>query len=548
MMVSLTNVGQYFGKFQNTLKMPPLVLMASVMLYVLLFDNKTFWRIALEVFGGDILALSGIIGALYFLNLAVFCIFSIPQLVKPFCVIVLMLSSVTSYYMDNLGVFIDREMIQNVMVTTVTESKHLITIGFLLHVATYGLLPSILVLMVKLKKYSAVVTFGVPVFASIICFGVCIALLAIDFKTYASVVRDRRDLMASYQPGAPIVNSFRYAAMVGRTINAEVQPLGEDAIKGVNYFKEDKAILTVLVVGETARAQNFSLNGYDRETNPMLSRWPILNFENVSSCGTSTAVSLPCMFSSLSRKQYSFEAGIAQQNLLDVLKYAGFEVEWWENNTGHKGIANRVKSRDFAGITAPNFCRKGECDDGIFLPALRTYAESITKDTVVVLHQIGSHGPAYHLRYPPASERFTPACKEADFQQCSTEEIVNAYDNTIAYTDKVLSEIIGFLNAQDDLTTALVYVSDHGESLGEGGLYLHGAPYFLAPEYQTKVPMIVWLSDAYKKQFALDSLCLASQSKAELSHDNFFHSVLGLLNISTMVRNEDLDIFAKCRT
>ena len=541
-----SRVCRYLLHVRNALQVSPLILMAFVVFYTLLFDNQTFWHIAYDIFADDVVTMFGMIAALYFLNLAVFSVFCLPGLVKPFCIFVLMLCSITSYYMDNLGVFIDREMIQNAMVTTVTESKHLITLSFLGHVATFGLIPSIAVLTLRLKKQKPVFAFGGPFLASILFFCICLTLLAADFKTYASVVRERRDFMASYQPGAPIVNSFRYAAMIGKTINTVIMPLGEDAIKGANYNEKQNPTLTVLVIGETARSQNFSLNGYDRDTNPMLSQWPILNFENVSSCGTSTAVSLPCMFSRLPRKEYSFEAGVAQQNLLDVIAYAGFEVEWWENNTGHKGIADRVKSRDFSGSESSDYCRKGECDDGIFIPALKNFAASITKDTVLILHQIGSHGPAYHLRYPPQSERFSPACKAADFQTCSTEEIVNAYDNTIAYTDAVLSETISVLNAQDQLTTALVYISDHGESLGENGLYLHGAPYFLAPEYQTKVPMIVWLSEAFISEFKLNDVCMKSLTQSELSHDNFFHSVLGLLNISTAVRDERLNIFSEC--
>ena len=536
---------QGLNRLRTELVARPLTLLASVVLFVLLVDNNTFWRIGSDVFSGHPFAFAGMVAALYCLTVAVFSPFALPIFVKPFSIFILILSSVTGYYMDTLGAFIDREMIQNVMVTTVTESKHLITIGFLLHVALYGLLPSAIVFAVRLKPQPKLIALGTPFLAGAICLLLTLGLLATNFKTYASVLRERKDFLASYQPGAPIVSTFRYAAMMSKTLNVVAAPLGEDAIKGVSYASAAKPVLTLLVVGETARAQNFGLNGYGRDTTPELAKLPIVNFEEVSSCGTSTAVSLPCMFSKLPRKDYSFEKGKAQQNLLDVLAYAGLNVEWWDNNTGHKGLADRIEARNFASNEGEH-CREGECDDGAFLPALRAYVDNITEDTVLVLHQIGSHGPSYFMRYPPEAEKFAPACQTPELKSCSPEEVLNAYDNTIAYTDKTLAETINFLQAQESLSTAMLYISDHGESLGEGGLYLHGAPYFLAPKEQTHVPMILWMSDSFAAQFGHNTGCLVDSRASPLSHDNLFHSALGMLDIETQVYDEALDLFAPC--
>ena len=156
-------------------------------------------------------------------------------------------------------------------------------------------------------------------------------------------------------------------------------------------------------------------------------------------------------------------------------------------------------------------------------------------------------GPTYYLRYPPEFERFTPACRTAEFKNCTPQEIVNVYDNSIAYTDAILAQTIEFLQSQDQLTTSLLYVSDHGESLGEGGLYLHGSPYFMAPDVQTKVPMILWMSNAFSDKFNIDRSCIASKKTDTLSHDNLFHSLLGMLDIDTSERNASLDIFASCK-
>lgn len=317
--------------------------------------------------------------------------------------------------------------------------------------------------------------------------------------------------------------------------------------RGLLYDHPAKPILTIVVAGETARAQNFSLNGYGVDTNPELEKLPIINFTNAHSCGTATAVSLPCMFSKYTRDDYSYEKGISTENVLDVLAHAGLNVAWWDNNTGDKGNARRIAMRSFTNEQDPRFCDAGECIDGVFLDALKAYADSITEDTVLVLHQMGSHGPTYYLRYPPEFARFAPACNTAEFKSCTPEEITNAYDNTIAYTDHILAQTIDLLNAHDRLATSLIYMSDHGESLGESGLYLHGSPYFMAPEQQTHVPMILWMSDAYKERFGIDETCVADQKDKLLSHDNLFHSLLGMLDIQTAEHKPDLDIFAGCK-
>jgi lipid A ethanolaminephosphotransferase len=252
------------------------------------------------------------------------------------------------------------------------------------------------------------------------------------------------------------------------------------------------------------------------------------------------------MFSPLTRDQYSYEGGLSNENLLDVLARAGFHVEWWDNNTGDKDVAKRVTSRMMTAADGAEFCTP-ECIDGVFLKRLDELAAGITQNTVVVLHQIGSHGPSYWLRYPPEQERFAPACQTAELTECSSEEIVNAYDNTIAYTDWFLAQVIDRMQAQDRVIPAMFYVSDHGESLGEGGLYLHGTPYFMAPDYQTHVPMVVWMSDRFRDTLALDAACLASARENDASHDNMFSTVLGMLDVSTSARDPALDLAGACR-
>lgn len=526
----------------------PLLLTVLTIAFMFCVDNGTFWVIAADVFSGHLISLLGYMAALFLLTLAAFSLFAFPWTVKPFLISMLILTAMTSYFVDTLGIIIDRDMIQNIFVTTVSESRHLITAGYITHLVIFGILPSLLVLCVRIRPQRRVSAAVTPMLTCVLSFALAAGLLMADLKSYSSILRERKDFMSSYQPGAPLVAAIRYAKMMSRSAKLDLVRTGTDARTGAAYDEPQKPMLTIVVAGETARAQNFSLNGYDVDTNPELAQLPIINFSEAQSCGTATAVSLPCMFSKFSRDTYSYENGISTENVLDVLGHAGLHVEWWDNNTGDKGIAARFKTRKFTDLNNSEFCSTGECMDGIFIEPLKDYIASITEDTVLVLHQMGSHGPTYYQRYPEDFERFKPACRSSEFKKCTPQEITNAYDNTIAYTDHILARIIGMLSADDRLATSLIYMSDHGESLGEHGLYLHGAPYFMAPETQTHVPMILWLSDAFKTRFGIDESCVAAQENNPLSHDNLFHSLLGLLNIDTAERNADLDIFSSCKT
>lgn len=533
--------------FKSIPALSPITLVGLTAIFVFCTYNATFWAKAMDIFAGHSISMIGYLLAVYFLLVAGFSLFGFPWVVKPFLVFIVVLSAITSYYMDSLGVIIDRDMIQNVMVTTVTESKHLITFDFVSHVVIFGVLPALIIMCVRIKRHGLVRTIAVPVLTFVVSLAMAAGLLMSDLKSYSSILRERKDFMSSFQPGAPMVGAIRYAMMMTRSSNGIVIAIGEDAVKGPSYTSSGKPMLTIIVAGETARSQNFSLNGYGVETNPQLAKLPVVSFSDVDSCGTATAVSLPCMFSKLTRDEYSYEKGISHQNVLDVFSHAGLHVEWWDNNTGDKNLADRLPLRTFTNTENEEFCAAGECMDGVFMQALKDYADTISQDTVLVLHQIGSHGPTYYLRYPEEFERFTPACRTGEFKNCSAQEITNAYDNTIAYTDEILAQTIAFLQSQDRLTTSLLYISDHGESLGEGGLYLHGSPYFMAPEQQTKVPMILWMSQAFQDRFGVDQSCLADMKNAALSHDNLFHSLLGMLDIKTSERTPALDIFASCK-
>ncbi|WAJ29661.1 phosphoethanolamine transferase [Antarcticirhabdus aurantiaca] len=526
-------------------------LAALVAAYLLLLTNRTFWAKGLAYFSGHEAQLAALGLGLFLLLLAALTTLSMKYVVKPVLIALILVSAAASHFVDTYGFLIDCDMIANVALTSSAEAGNLMTPGFLLHMALFGLLPACLVALVRVRHRTFWGKFrqnSLVVFPSI---AATLAIVLAFYPGFASTFRGHRDLLASLNPSAPLIAAVKYARMRIGERDYVAAPLGLDARAGARpgllTASARRPVVTVLVVGETARSVEFGLNGYSRDTTPELAGRGVVSFTDVSSCGTSTAVSVPCMFSNLGRANYSDGGARSVENVLDVLTHAGIDVRWIDNDTGAYHVADRVPYAFLPESNDPRFCEGGECHDEILTERLKAELATVTKDTVIVLHQLGSHGPAYHERYPTAFERFAPACRTAEFADCTREEIVNAYDNTILYTDHVLAQAIDALAARPDLESAMLYVSDHGESLGENGLYLHAMPYFLAPSTQTTVPMIAWLSPSFAADRGIDAACLQAGRGASLSHDNLFHSLIGLANVSTAVYDEGLDAFASCR-
>lgn len=343
-----------------------------------------------------------------------------------------------------------------------------------------------------------------------------------------------------------IYASLSYATTSNRVI--EVKPIESDATISAFGKAQIKPTLFILVVGETARADHFGINGYERDTTPLIAQQNIINFPQVVSCGTETAVSVPCMFSGLGRSGYSDAKAKSQEGLLDVIKHAGIFVLWRDNNSSCKGTCARVAYEEMQHLQVPELCNENECFDEVLLHQLDEKIASAVGSKVIVLHQKGSHGPDYYERYPHDKEIFSPVCKTNQLQNCTKSEVVNAFDNTIHYTDYFLNKTIEWLKTKNDqYITSLIYLSDHGESLGENNLYLHGMPYSIAPKEQKQVPFFMWFSADYAGANRIDNDCLRGISAKPYSHDNLFHTVLGMLNLQTRVYDEGFDIMNHCK-
>lgn len=515
-------------------------------LYLLALTNWSFWSKGWVYLEGRPTTFASIAIGIASLYMALCVAVSVKYAMKPVFILLILVSAAGAWFMDRFGVVIDIEMIRNAAETNSAEAGHLITVGFVLHMLVYGLLPSLLLLWVEVRhrpffgKVRGNLAVIVPLLVIALVAGLSHA------RVYAATVRAHHDWFETLNPFVPLVTAVAFAAGQSADVNVVAAPLGEDARIADGPLGERKPRLMIVVAGETARADNFSLGGYGRDTNPELARKDIRYFPQTTSCGTATAVSLPCMFSVYPRTDYTHRKGLETQNLLDVLSHAGVHVEWWDNNTGSKEIAKRVKERSLIEGGNPAYCSGGECRDQVLLDNLDAWIGSVKTDTVLVLHQIGSHGPAYSLRYPQEFRRFTPDCRAADFSECTREEIVNAYDNTIAYTDHILASVIDRLEKQEDrLDVSMLYMSDHGESLGELGLYLHGTPYMIAPSQQTHVPFVLWLGRDAKRAYSAD--CLDAEKARPQSHDNLFHTVLGMMRVETTVRDPALDLMSACR-
>ena len=468
---------------------------------------------------------------------------------KPVLTLLFMVSAGVDYFMSQYGVMIDAGMFRNFAETNATEVRDLLSLKLLAYIFFLGVLPSWLLWKVPVnyrRWHRELLSKVVVSVASVAVIG---GVALANYQGLSSLFRNHHEIRLMLVPSNYIGASAGYLREQVASVHQPFVTIGEDAQRNAAVQNHPRKSLTVLVVGESARAENFGILGYGRDTTPKLDKEAgLIAFTDVHSCGTETAVSVPCMFSNMGRKDYDASKAKNEEGLLDVLKRAGIDVIWRDNQSGCKGTCDRVTLQDVSNLKDPALCANSECRDEILLQGLQSFIDHLDKDTVLVLHQMGSHGPEYFKRYPKEYERFTPVCESNALNNCSRESIVNGYDNTLVYTDHVLSSLIDVLRSnQDKVDTAMLYLSDHGESLGEYNLFLHGTPYMLAPEQQKHVAMLAWFSDSYQKSYSVDTHCLQMSRDKPLSQDNLFHSMLGLLEVQSKVYQPDLDMFAGCR-
>ena len=513
--------------------------------------NQTFWVELVRATGGVAtrpFLLATLALLLFVTHGLIFSLVNFKGLFKPVASGLLLLSVVVDHFMGTDGIRLDAAMVRNIAETDTREALELITPRLLLHLLLFGIVPVVLLARTEIR-------YRRPRRELALRLGLSLAGLALigglglgSYKSVSGFARVHPGLRRLITPYNFIAAARSYARERWQETATVVTRLGTDARPAPSASRRERRKLVVLVVGETARAASFSLNGYERQTNPRLAELDVVSFSRFRACGTSTAASLPCMFAVDSGSEDGRGAGRWQEGLLDVLAHAGVDVLWRDNNSGCKHVCDRVRTESLTHAEVSGLCDGGQCLDAVLLGDLELRLAHVEKDTLIVLHQKGSHGPIYRERYPPAFARFAPACADNDLHGCTQEAIVNAYDNTILYTDHVLAELIDLLRRNAErLDTGLIYVSDHGESLGENGIYLHGLPLALAPDEQTHVPFIAWFSEGFAADSGLDARCLRARRELPASHRNLSPTVLGLLDVETSVYDPALDLFEGCR-
>lgn len=452
---------------------------------------------------------------LAFISLSVLRIFTIVMMVG---------NSIALYFLISYHVILDRTMMGNVFSTDSAEALSYYDPKLFLYLIVGGIIPAWIISHIKIEKSKRV---HILKSTLIILIG-GIFIMYLNSSTWPWGDKYSKTLGGLCLPWAYSINSIRYTLQ--KMEHSKQQILLPNAT-----FANDSKMIVVLVIGESARAKNFSLYGYDKETNPELKKLNVLTLPNSFSSATYTTASVHSML--------SFEGKISDdyEPLPNYLQRIGADVIWRSKNWGEPAL--QVESYERESNLEPQ-CQGEECHfDSVLLAGLPERILASKKNKIfIVLHTAGSHGPTYSAKYPPQFERFQPACKTVAIKECTQEELMNAYDNTIVYTDHFLSNVINVLKQFSNIPSTMIYMSDHGESLGEYGLYLHGTPYSIAPDEQKRVPFIIWESDSFLKEKKLSSPSV--KSLGEYGQNNIFHTILGAFGVKSPVYNQQLDLFA----
>jgi lipid A ethanolaminephosphotransferase len=511
-----------------------ITLFYNTTLWIKLFDRLEVVSAASLVFVATLLLLMVTINTL----LLVFLV--LPRIAKPALALLFVSCSLIAYF-NGRGVVIDEQMVKTILQTDLHEASELLAPGLWVHLIFFGIVPACIVSRVNIRFFNPIHEVIVRLLVVGICLLFAFALLYENFRYSTYFGRENRDLRLYLNPAFPIL-AIKKAYASEKPDESTFQVLGGDARL---VATKERRTVGIVVVGETARADHFELNGYLKATNPRLSKRHLLNFKMATACGTSTAYSVPCMFSFMNAESYDPDKALFQSNLLDVLNTAGVHTFWRDNNSSCKGVCERSASENFrisVDSASPHY-NDGEYFDEILLSGLRDYIMGVKGDALIVLHQLGSHGPAYYKRYPKEFQKFTPACEELDPSQCDREAVNNSYDNTILYTDFIIDSVISILESiQEDADSFVLYASDHGESLGENGVYLHGLPRSIAPFEQIHVPFMLWLSPDLNREFGIDQRTSVRCATTRASHDNLSHTLLGLFQVQTEILNPNLNL------
>ena len=504
---------------KNNFKITHFVVIMSSLLFILFhypFFKFVFNNVDYKSFTGVSIIVSLVIAMLVANAFALFLIFFFSRLVgKILLVLFFIINAVAVYFINTYSVIIDESMIGNVLNTNYSESSSFFSIKLVLYVVFLGILPSIFIIKAK------IITVTVKKFLVSISLTL-LFLLTLAFANASNwlwIDKNSKTLGGLAMPWSYAVNIPLF--YIHQFKKNEKEILLPDAT-----IKDNEKSVVILVIGESARSENFSLYGYPKNTNPLLSKIPNVSHFNATSDATYTTAGVKSIVEHENTDElYEILPNYLYRNNVDVI--------WRTTNWGEPPV--HIKNYQNREALMPN-CKGDGCDyDGILLSGLKEQILASKKNKIlIVLHTSTSHGPTYSKKYPAQFEIFKPVCNSVELGNCSHTELVNAYDNTIVYTDYLLANVIKDLKQLQEYKSAMIFVSDHGESLGENNLYMHGLPRSIAPKQQYEIPFIVWTSDNSARQMKPNKI---------LTQNYVFHSVLNFLNIQSPFYKEQMNIF-----
>ena len=504
--------------FKNNIKITHFVLLMSLLNFLffhLPFYSFVFKNIEVATFNGVILIASLVILMLVLNAFVFYLIFSLSRLLgKILLILFFIINSVAVYFVNTYSVIIDESMIGNVFNTNTEESSSFFSFKLVLYVILFGILPAVYIAKAKIVK----VTLRKFLITSGLTLLFILTLVVVNASNVLWIDKNSKTLGGLAMPWSYTVNTSLFYIHQYKKNQKEI--LLPDA-----KIKDDQKSVVVLVIGESARKENFSLYGYKKNTNPLLSKTPNLFHFDAVSGATYTTAGVKCILEHKNTDDL-------YEILPNYLYRNNVEVVWRTSNWGEPPVhIKNYQNRDFLRLN----CKEEKCNyDEILLTGLKEQILASKKNKIlIVLHTSTSHGPTYSKKYPPEFETFKPVCNSVELSKCSQTELINAYDNTIVYTDYLLHKVIEDLQQLKEYNSTMIFVSDHGESLGENNLYMHGLPMSIAPKQQYEIPFIVWVSDSSKQL----------KPNKMLSQNNVFHSVLNFLNIESPIYDENMNIF-----
>ena len=529
------------------------ILIIILSIYFSIGFNHNFWqnliKIQNQLLTNKFVFLSSMLLIVILLQLIILTLTSLiawgKNLTKCIMILLITLTVVGDYFSKYYGVYFNREMIANILHTNFAEAIELFNFSLILYYLKFGFFPSILIFFcLEIQKKSLIKHLTKKILLSGIYISMALLLISSQFKAFCTIIKNYKEIKYQLLPSSLLISSTRLLTLKHKKIKQPLIIIDPNATKLISSNSKTPTTV-VLIIGETVRANNWGLSGYSRQTTPELAKLPIINFPYATSCGTNTDISLPCMFSPYGRVNYNEEKIRSTESILHLFNKMNIDVTWVDNQSGCKGVCDGLKYIEAKSLdTATTYCPKfGNCLDEILITGLQQHliTNSSNQDQIIILHQLGNHGPGYFARYPKEFNKFNPTCNSYDLTKCSNSEIINAYDNAILYTDWVLAKIIKQLDTINTINHRkflLIYVSDHGESLGENNLYLHGMPYTIAPIEQKRVPMIFW----YSKNFPINRESLLNKAQHPAHHDNLYHTLIKIFSIQSYTYNKELDL------